>query len=54
MNKQRLAQLITILQNQYLRGGEVAKEAQQITILLLGKEDGKYLIKLWDSLLMTN
>ena len=34
MNKQRLAQLITIL--------------------LLGEEDGKYLIKLWDSLIMAN
>ena len=54
MNKQRLAQLITILQNQYLRGGEVAKEAKQITILLLGKEDGEYLVKLWDSLIMAN
>ena len=54
MNKQRLAQLVTILQNQYLRGGEVAKEAEQIIILLLGKDDGKYLIKLWDSLIMTN
>ena len=54
MNKHRLAQLVTILQNQYLRGGQIAKEAEQITILLLGEEDGKYLIKLWDSLLMTN
>ena len=54
MNKQELAQLITILQNQYLRGGEVAKEAKQITILLLGKEDGKYLIELWNSLIMSN
>ena len=54
MNKQRLAQLITILQNQYLRGGQVADEAKQIVILLLGKEDGKYLIKLWDSLIMAN
>ena len=54
MNKQRLAQLVTILQNQYLRGGEVAKEAEQIIILLLGNDDGKYLIKLWDSLIMTN
>ena len=54
MNKQRLAQLVTILQNQYLRGGQAAKEAEEIIILLLGKEDGKYLIKLWDSLIMTN
>ena len=54
MNKQRLAQLITLLQNQYLRGGEVAKEAEQIAILLLGQEDGKHLIELWDSLIMTN
>ena len=54
MNKQRLAQLVTILQNQYLRGGEVAKEAKQIIMLLLGENDGKYLIKLWDSLIMTN
>ena len=46
MNKQRLAQLVTILQNQYLRGGEIAKEAKQIILLLLGEEDGKYLIKL--------
>ena len=54
MNKQRLAQLVTILQNQYLRGGEVAKEAKQIIMLLLGENDGKYLIKLWDSLIITN
>lgn len=54
MNKQKLAQLITILQNQYLRGGQVAKEAADIVILLLGKDDGKYLIKLWDSLIMAN
>ena len=54
MNKQRLARLINILENQYLRGGEVAKEAEQIIILLLGKEDGKHLIKLWSSLIMTN
>ena len=54
MNKQRLAQLITLLQNQYLRGGETAKEAEQIVVLLLGEEDGKYIIKLWDSLIMTN
>ena len=54
MNKQRLAQLIAILQNQYLRGGAVAKEAEQIVILLLGKEDGKHIIKLWDSLIIAN
>ena len=54
MNKQRLAQIITILQNQYLRGGTIAAEAEQIIMLLLGKEDGKYLIKLWDSLIMPN
>ena len=54
MNKQKLAQLVTILQNQYLRGGQAAKEAEEITILLLGEEDGKYLIKLWNSLIMTN
>lgn len=54
MNKQRLAQLITILQNQYLRGGETAREAKQIIILLLGQEDGTYLIKLWDSLITAN
>ena len=54
MNKQRLAQLVNILESQYLRGGEVAKEAEQIIILLLGKEDGKTLIKLWSSLIMTN
>lgn len=54
MNKQRLAQLITILQNQYLRGGTIAAEAEQIIMLLLGKEDGKYIIKLWDSLIMPN
>ena len=53
MNKQKLAQLATLLQNQYLRGGQTAKEAAEIIILLLG-EDGKYLIKLWDSLIMTN
>lgn len=54
MNKQRLAQLVNILQSQYLRGGAVAKEAEQIIMLLLGEEDGKYLIKLWESLIMTN
>ena len=54
MNKQRLAQLVNILQGQYLRGGQTAKEAEQIIILLLGKEDGKYLIKLWDSLITAN
>ena len=54
MNKQRLAQLVNILQNQYLRGGAVAKEAEQIIMLLLGQEDGKYLIKLWNSLIMSN
>ena len=54
MNKQRLAQLVNILESQYLRGGQVAKEAEQIIMLLLGKEDGKVLIKLWDSLIITN
>ena len=54
MNKTRLARLVTILQNQYLRGGQVAKEAEEIIILLLGKEDGKYLVKLWDSLITAN
>ena len=54
MNKQRLAQLVNILEGQYLRGGETAKEAEQIIILLLGKEDGKTLIKLWSSLIITN
>ena len=54
MNKQRLARLVTILQNQYLRGGQVAKEAEEIIILLLGQEDGKYLVKLWDSLRTAN
>ena len=54
MNKQRLAQLVNILQGQYLRGRQVAKEAEEIKILLLENEDGKYLIKLWDSLIMPN
>ena len=54
MNKQRLAQLVNILESQYLRGGQTAKEAKQIIMLLLGKEDGKVLIKLWDSLIITN
>ena len=54
MNKQRLAQLVNILESQYLRGGQVAKEAEQIIMLLLGKEDGKMLIKLWDSLIIAN
>lgn len=54
MNKQRLAQLVNILQSQYLRGGQTAREAEEIIILLLGKEDGKYLIKLWDSLITAN
>lgn len=54
MNKQRLAKLVNILEGQYLRGGQVAKEAEQIIILLLGKEDGKHLIKLWNSLIMSN
>ena len=54
MNKQKLAQLVNILENQYLRGGQTAKEAKQIIMLLLGEEDGKYLIKLWDSLIMAN
>lgn len=53
MNKQKLAQLVNILENQYLRGGAVAKEAEQIVILLLGK-DGKELIRLWNSLIITN
>ena len=51
MNKQRLAKLVNILEGQYLRGGEVAKEAKQIIMLLLG-EDGKELIRLWDNLIM--
>ena len=54
MNKQRLAQLVNILESQFLRGGEVAKEAEQIIILLLGEEDGKTLIKLWNRLIMAN
>ena len=54
MNKQRLAQLVNILESQYLRGGQVAKEAEQIIMLLLGREDGKMLIKLWDSLIIAN
>lgn len=54
MNKQRLAQLVNILENQYLRGGEVAKEAEQIIMLLLGKENGQELIKLWNRLIISN
>lgn len=54
MNKQRLAQLVNILESQYLRGGAVAKEAEQIIILLLGKEHGKELIRLWNSLIINN
>lgn len=54
MNKQKLAQLVNILENQYLRGGAVAKEAEQIIMLLLGKEHGKELIRLWNSLIINN
>ena len=54
MNKQDLARVITILENQYLRGGIIAAEAEQIIMLLLGKEHGKELIRLWDNLLMSN
>lgn len=54
MNKQRLAQLINILENQYLRGGTVAAEAEQIIMLLLGKENGKELIQLWNRLIISN
>ena len=54
MNKQDFARVITILENQYLRGGTVAREAEDIIMLLLGEEDGKYLIKLWDSLITAN
>ena len=53
MNKQKLAQLVNILENQYLRGGQVAKEAKQIIMLWLG-EDGKELVRLWDNLIMSN
>ena len=45
MNKQRLAQLVNILESQYLRGGQTAKEAKQIIMLLLGK-DGEELVRL--------
>lgn len=54
MNKQKLAKLVNILEGQYLRGGAVAKEAEQIIILLLGKENGKELIRLWNSLIINN
>ena len=54
MNKQDFARVITILETQYLRGGNEAKEAKEIIMLLLGKEHGKELIRLWDNLLMTN
>ena len=53
MNKQKLAQLVNILENQYLRGGQTAKEAKQIVMLLLG-QDGKELVRLWDNLIMSN
>lgn len=54
MNKQDFARVITILETQYLRGGTAAKEAKEIIILLLGKEHGQELIRLWDNLLMSN
>lgn len=54
MNKQDLARLVNILENQYLRGGQTAKEAEQIILILLGKEHGKELIKLWNSLIINN
>ena len=54
MNKQDMARVITILENQYLRGGNVAVEAEQIVMLLLGQEHGAELIRLWNNLLMSN
>ena len=54
MNKQDFARVITILETQYLRGGNAAKEAKEIIILLLGQENGNELIRLWDNLLMSN
>lgn len=54
MNKQKLAQLVNILESQYLRGGQVAKEAKEIIIILLGQEHGKELIRLWNNLIMSN
>ena len=54
MNKQDFARVITILETQYLRGGQTANEAKEIIILLLGKEHGQELIRLWNNLLMSN
>lgn len=54
MNKQDIARVITILENQYLRGGNQAKEAKEIIMLLLGKENGQELIRLWNNLIMSN
>lgn len=48
MSKKDLAQIIAILQNQYLRGGVEAAEAEQIIMLLLGKEQGKEMLKLFN------
>lgn len=51
MNRAAIEQVLNILENQYWRGGEVAKEAKQIILLLLGQEHGGELLRLWGNLI---
>ena len=51
MNKQDIAKIIDILEYQYQRGGVEAAEAEEIIILLLGKEHGQELIRLWNNII---
>ena len=51
MSKQELAKIIDILEYQFQRGGVEAAEAEQIIMLLLGKEHGQELIRLWNNLI---
>lgn len=51
MSKDNIEQIINILENQYWRGGNQAKEAKQIILLLLGQEHGGELLRLWGNLI---
>ena len=51
MSRDNIIKIIDILQYQYNRGGVEAAEAEEIIILLLGKEHGQELIRLWNNLI---
>lgn len=51
MSRDNIIKIIDILEYQYHRGGVEAAEAEEIIMLLLGKEHGQELIRLWNNLI---